>query len=182
MKAAVCYQFGKPLVIEDIQIMPPKKGQVQIRLAATAICGSDVHQVGAEGRGVLPMVAGHESAGYVAKVGEGVSSLKEGDPVVISLISSCGKCHYCSRGQPHLCEDRKSLQLETPLRSGKGEKITNAMNVAGFAEYADVDQSQAVKISSDLAMDRAALLGCGVITASAQPSTWRRSRPAAARS
>jgi S-(hydroxymethyl)glutathione dehydrogenase/alcohol dehydrogenase len=164
MKAAVCYEFGKPLVIEDIQISPPQKGQVQVRLSATAICHSDIHVIRGELGGPPPMVAGHESAGYIAKVGEGVSAVKEGDAVVVSLITSCGKCYYCSRGQPHLCETKKALILDTPLRSKKGDKIANTFNTGTFAEYANVDQSQVVKIAPDLGMAQASLRACGVIT------------------
>jgi S-(hydroxymethyl)glutathione dehydrogenase/alcohol dehydrogenase len=164
MKAAVCYEFGKPLVIEDVQINPPLKGQVQVKLAATAICHSDIHIIRGELGGVLPLVAGHESAGHVARVGEGVISVKEGDPVVVSLIISCGKCFYCVEGQPHLCENKKSLMPDTPLRSKKGDKIANSLNTGTFAEYTNVDQSQVVKIGPEIGLDRAALLACGVIT------------------
>jgi S-(hydroxymethyl)glutathione dehydrogenase / alcohol dehydrogenase len=164
MKAAVCYETGKPLVIEDIQIDPPQKGQVQVRLSATAICHSDIHVLRGELGGVVPLVAGHESAGYVSKVGEGVSSVKEGDAVVVSLIMSCGKCFYCAQGQPHLCEAKKSLQRETSLHSRKGQPIAATFNTGTFAEYTNVDQSQVVKIPADIKMDRAALLACGVIT------------------
>jgi S-(hydroxymethyl)glutathione dehydrogenase/alcohol dehydrogenase len=164
MKAAVCREFGKPLVVEDVQIDPPQRGQVQVRLAATAICHSDIHIIRGELGGAVPLVAGHESAGYVAKVGEGVTSVKAGDPVVVSLIMSCGKCFYCGRGLPHLCEAKKSLQREPSLHSKKGENINASLNTATFAEYSNVDQSQVVKIPAELGMDRAALLACGVIT------------------
>ena len=105
MKAAVCYEFGKPLVIEDIQIDPPQAGEVQVALTATAICHSDVHLV----RGDWdqwstqpPVVAGHEAAGVVAAVGPGVSGVQPGDPVVVSLLRSCGRCFFCTTGQPVL--------------------------------------------------------------------------------
>jgi S-(hydroxymethyl)glutathione dehydrogenase/alcohol dehydrogenase len=164
LKAAVCEEFGKPLVIEEIDIDPPGEGQVKVRLAATAICHSDIHAVRGELFGKLPLLAGHESSGYIAEVGPGVTSLQPGDPVVISLVASCGHCLYCSSGLPHLCEHEWPLDSHSPLRNQRGQPIENMVKVASFAEYAVVDHSQAVKIPGDMPLDRAALLGCGVIT------------------
>ncbi len=164
MKAAVCVQFGQPLKIEDIEMAAPAGGQIKVRLAATAICGSDIHAI----RGALsantPLLAGHESAGYVAEVGAGVTALKAGDRVVISLVASCGHCLYCSGGLPHLCESEFPLKKHSPLHKRNGQSVENLAQVASFAEFALVDQSQAVKIPATIPMDRAALLGCGVIT------------------
>src|SRR5512143_85668 len=95
MKAAVCYEYGKPLVVEDVNLDPPAKGQVKVRLAATAICHSDIHALRGELPFPLPMVAGHESAGYVDEIGPDVTNVKKGDPVVCSLIASCGECISC---------------------------------------------------------------------------------------
>jgi len=91
MKAAVCYAFGQPLTIEEIDIDPPQQGEVKIRLAATAICHSDVHLIRGEWGGRLPVVAGHEAAGIVDAVGENVTLAKPGDAVVVSLLRSCGR-------------------------------------------------------------------------------------------
>jgi S-(hydroxymethyl)glutathione dehydrogenase/alcohol dehydrogenase len=164
MKAAVCYEFGKPLVIEEIDIDPPAEGQVKVRLAATAICHSDIHAIRGELFGKTPLLAGHESSGYVEEVGKNVTSLGPGDPVVISLITSCGHCLYCFTGLPHLCETEFPLDTHSPLRNKRDESIENMARVASFADYALVDQSQVVKIPRGMPMDRAALLGCGVIT------------------
>lgn len=164
MKAAVCYEFGKPLVIEDIEIGSPQEGQVKVRLAATAICHTDVHAIKGEIPVKVPIVVGHESAGYIEEVGGNINSVKPGDAVVISLITSCGKCRSCKTGYPHLCEDRQSLSRESPLRNQKGQKLEVGFNVAGFAEQVIVHESQIAKIPAELPMDRAALLGCGVIT------------------
>jgi S-(hydroxymethyl)glutathione dehydrogenase/alcohol dehydrogenase len=164
MKAAVCNEFGKPLVIEDIEIEPPAEGQVKVRLAATAICHSDIHAIRGELFGKTPLLAGHESSGYIEEVGEKVTSLSPGDPVVVSLIASCGHCLYCATGFPHLCETDFPLATHSPLRNKRGQSLENMVSVASFAEYAIVDQSQVVKIPRGMPMDRAALLGCGVIT------------------
>ena len=99
MKAAVCYDFKKPLVIEDIDIESPRRGEVKVKLAATAICHSDIHVIRGELSMPPPFVAGHESSGYVEEIGEGVTYVKPGDPIVASLMVSCGKCYYCLNGK-----------------------------------------------------------------------------------
>ena len=119
MKAAVCYEFGKPLVVEDVELAPPQKNEVKVRLAATAVCHTDVHQAKGELGGSLPMVLGHESSGYVEEVGEGVTLVKPGDTVVVSLLASCGKCQYCAVGLPHLCVAEWPLNTESRLRNKK---------------------------------------------------------------
>jgi Zn-dependent alcohol dehydrogenase len=164
MKAAVCYEFGKPLVVEDIEPAPPGKGEVKVRLAATAVCHSDIHDIKGELPGPVPFVPGHESAGYVDGTGPGVTSVKEGDPVVVSLLASCGKCYYCVTGSPHLCENRFNPSREPRLRNKKGQPLAQRGSIGGFAEYAIVDESQVVKVPEDMPLDRAALLACGVIT------------------
>ncbi len=163
MKAAVLHDFGKPLVIENIDIESPKAGEVKVRLAATAVCHSDIHVLKGELGGKTPLVAGHESAGYIEEVGEGVTSVKVGDPVVLSLIDHCGVCLYCRTGLPHLCEADMPLRKESRL-SKKGKPVGQVLRTGSFAEYAVVHNSQVVKIPKDMPMDRAALLGCGVIT------------------
>lgn len=164
MKAAVCYEFGKPLVIEDVNLDPPKKEEVKVRLVATAVCHSDIHLVRGELFFKPPIVGGHESAGYVEEVGEGVTSLKPGDPVVVSLVASCGHCHYCIEGQPHLCIYPWPLLTESRLHNKKGQNLAHGFKSATFAEYAVVHQSQLVKIPQDMPMAQASLLACGVIT------------------
>jgi Zn-dependent alcohol dehydrogenase len=164
MKAAVCYEIGKPLVIEDVELTGPGKGDVKIRVAATAICHSDIHDWKGEMPGPTPFIGGHETAGYVDKVGEGVTSVKEGDPVVVSLLASCGKCYYCITGLPHLCENRFNPSREPRLRNKKGQPLSPKGSIGGFAEYVVVDESQVVKVPADMPLDRAALLACGVIT------------------
>jgi S-(hydroxymethyl)glutathione dehydrogenase/alcohol dehydrogenase len=164
MKAAVCYEIGKPLVVEDVTLSEPGKGDVKIRLAATAICHSDIHDMKGELPGPMPFVGGHESAGYIDKVGAGVTSVKVGDPVVVSLLASCGHCYYCMTGLPHLCENRFTPSKEPRLRNKKGQPLSPKGNVGGFAEYVVVNESQVVKVPKEIPLDRAALLACGVIT------------------
>jgi NDMA-dependent alcohol dehydrogenase len=164
MKAAVCYEFNKPLVIDDLEMDRPKKGEVKVRLAATAVCHSDIHFIMGDMGGNVPFVPGHESAGYVEEVGEGVTSVKAGDPVVVSLLRSCGQCLYCRTGRPNLCDAKWPLDSESRMRNKRGQAIGHGLRVASMAEYAMVDRSQVVKIPANMPMDRAALLACGVIT------------------
>jgi len=165
MKAAVCYEFGKPLVVEEIEIDPPQKGEVKVRISATAVCHSDIHLINGEFPGVqLPVVPGHESSGYVTDVGEGVTSVKPGDAVCITMLSPCWKCHYCVTGRPHLCTTRYLLDTERRMHNKRGQKIGMNMKGAGNSEYAIVTENQLVPIPKEISMDSASLLSCGFTT------------------
>ena len=164
MKAAVCYEFNKPLVVEQLELEKPHKGEVKVRMAATAVCHSDIHFICGDMGGKVPFVPGHESAGLIDEVGEGVTSVKAGDPVVLSLLRSCGACVYCKTGRPNMCEAKWPLDSESRMKNKGGQSIGHGLRVASFAEYAVVDQSQVVKIPANMPLDRAALLACGVIT------------------
>jgi len=164
MKAAVCYEFGKPLVVEEVEIDPPQAGEVKVRMTATAICHSDIHALRGEWGGKVPVIAGHEAAGVVQEVGEGVTLTKPGDHVVVSLLRACGRCYYCTTGSPYICEGKFALNKESRLRTLNGDTIMHGIQTAAFAEYAIVDQSQTVPIPKEMPLDRASLLGCGVIT------------------
>ncbi len=164
MKAAVCYVFGKPLLIEDVTLDAPQAGEVRVRIAATGICHSDLHLVAGEWGGTTPVIAGHESSGTVLEVGEGVTAYRAGERVLVTLVRSCGRCFYCTQGLPHRCETIFPLDREPRLRNTKGERIRHGLRTASFAEEVVVHESQLVKIPDDLAMDVAALLACGVIT------------------
>ena len=164
MKAAVCYEFGKPLVIEEVDIAEPAEGEVKVKVASTAICHSDIHDMKGELPGETPFISGHETAGYVDKLGAGVTSVNVGDPVVVSLLASCGKCYYCSTGLPHLCTEKFAPPKSPRLHNKKGDVVGQKGGVGGFAEYVVVKESQLVKIPADMPLDRAALLACGVIT------------------
>lgn len=167
MKAAVCYAYGAPLSVEDLVIDPPARGEVRVRLAATAICHSDIHALRGEwAPDPLPVVYGHEAAGVVEEVGDSVTRARPGDRVVVSLLRSCGRCFYCERGEPHLCEGRAAFALasESRLRNRRGESVHQGISTAAFAEQAIVHESQLVRVPDDLPLDRACLLACGVIT------------------
>jgi S-(hydroxymethyl)glutathione dehydrogenase / alcohol dehydrogenase len=164
VKAAVCRAYDQPLVIEDIEIDPPQTGEVKVEVVACAICHSDVHQIRGDWSAALPLVAGHEAAGVVREIGPGVTGVQVGDHVVMSLLRSCGRCFYCSKGDTHLCEGDFALHHETRLHTKAGEPIIQSIKTAAFAEYAVVDESQLVPIPKEIPLDSASLLACGVIT------------------
>ncbi len=164
MKAAVCYEFGKPLVVEEIEIDPPQVGEIKVKLAACAICHSDIHYMEGAWGGVLPAVYGHEAAGIVEEVGPQVTLIQPGDHVIVSLIRSCGRCYFCSQGQPHMCESTFAMDNESRLHTKAGQPILQGLRIGAFAEYVVVDESQAVQIPKTMALDSASLLACGVIT------------------
>jgi Zn-dependent alcohol dehydrogenase len=164
MRAAVCYEPGKPLLIEDIHIDPPQSGEVKVRLVATAICHSDIHTLRGDWKANFPVVVGHEAAGIVEEVGENVTLTAPGDNVVVSLLRSCGRCFYCLQGQSNLCNGTFALDTESRLHNKQGELIYQGIRTAAFAEYVIVDQSQVVTVPHTIPLEKAALLACGVIT------------------
>jgi Zn-dependent alcohol dehydrogenase len=164
MKAAVCYEFNMPLVIEELAMRPAHPDEVKVKVAATAICHSDIHDLRGDFGGAPPFVGGHETAGHVAEVGADVTSVRPGDPVIVSLLESCGRCFYCMTGRPYFCETKVTYDVKGTLTNRKGEEVIQKARVGGFAEYVLVHESQLVKIDADFPMDLASLLACGVTT------------------
>jgi S-(hydroxymethyl)glutathione dehydrogenase / alcohol dehydrogenase len=163
-RAAVCRAFGKPLRVETVELGDPGPGEVLIRTAACAICHSDIFYIDGAWGGELPAVYGHEAAGVVEAVGEGVTRLKVGDHVVATLIRNCGFCPACAEGAPVFCEEVFPLDRATPLHDEDGKPIVHGLRTGAFAEHMVVDQSQAVAIPRDVPLDSAALIACGVLT------------------
>ncbi len=164
MKAAICYETGKPLVVEDgVTVESPGKGEVKVRVAVTAVCHSDLHFISGEIPSPLPGLPGHETAGYVDEVGEGVIKLKKGDTVVIGTVGSgCGQCYYCTIGARHFCTERDAF-MKPKHKNKKGQPLTlMAGPVGGFAEYTTVPQELVTRVPGDMPLDRACLLACGV--------------------
>ena len=164
MKAAVCREFGAPLVIEEVDLAPPQAGEVKVQVKACGICQSDVHSIEGAWGGTLPAIFGHEAAGVIDAVGPGVDGLRPGQHVVVSLIRSCQRCAFCAHGEPVFCEATFRLDRESPLTGTDGTAITQGMHTAAFAESVVVDASQAVAIPDDVPFDAASLLACAVIT------------------
>jgi len=163
-RAAVCRAFGEPLSIETIELAEPGPGEVLVRMAACAICHSDIFYMDGAWGGELPAVYGHEAAGVVEAVGPGVSRLKPGDHVVATLIRNCGFCPVCAEGAPVFCEEVFPLDKATPLHDGAGKPVVHGLRTGAFAEHIVVDASQAVLIPRDVKLDSAALIACGVLT------------------
>lgn len=164
IRAAVCRDFNAPLTIESVTLADPGPGEVKVAVKACAICHSDI--VFAEGGwgGILPMVLGHEAAGVVEAVGPGVNGIAPGDHVVVTLIRSCGTCHYCSGGHQVLCEEVFPLDETSPLSNERGEALGHGLRTGAFAEKVVVEKSQVAVIPKEIAFDAASLLACGVIT------------------
>lgn len=163
IKAAVCHEFGAPLSIEDIQIAPPGMGEVEVTVDAVAICHSDISYAEGAWGGSLPAVYGHEAAGVVTAVGDGVGTVKLGDSVVVTLIRACGTCPSCAGGKPTICETPYDGD-QGPIKTSDGGKLHQAMASGAFAEKVVVDQSQVVAISDHIPKEAASLIACGVIT------------------
>ena len=163
MKAAVLREFGKPLVIEELEIGAPQAGEIKVKMAACAICHSDIIYADGGWGGTLPLLLGHEAAGVISEVGPGVTRLNVGDHVVVTLIKSCGHCYYCDQGHFTSCETDLS-RGESLLKDGSGDEVLQGLNTGAFAEEVVVDQSQVVVIPKDIPLDSASLLACGVIT------------------
>ena len=164
MKAAVCQEHGQPLVIENLELDGPGPGEVRVKLAACAICHSDIHYVEGAWGGKLPILCGHEASGVVEEVGAGVTGVATGDHVVVTLIRSCGHCFYCHQGDPTQCETKFPLDATSPLRRADGERVAQGIRTGAFAEYVMVHESQLVAIPKTMPLESAAILACGVIT------------------
>lgn len=170
-RAAVLTEVGSPLEIrDDVEVEAPRAGELKIKVAASGVCHSDLSMQNGTLMTPLPVVLGHEGAGVVVEVGEGVTGLAVGDHVVVSWVPQCGECFYCRRGQPQLCElgTRPAATgglLDGTTRLTSGGRPLFQMAAAGtFSEYAVIPEIGAVKIDPDVDLRVAALLGCGVLT------------------
>ena len=166
MKAAVFREVGKPLEIEDVEISKPGPREVLVRTAAAGVCHSDLHFVEGLYPAKLPIVLGHESAGIVEEVGEQVNYVKKGDHVITCLSAFCGECEYCLTGHMSLCDnpDLRRGPDEEPRLAKAGAAMTQFANLSSYAEMMLVHEHALVKVREDMPLDRAALIGCGVIT------------------
>jgi S-(hydroxymethyl)glutathione dehydrogenase/alcohol dehydrogenase len=168
MKAAVLNDYGQPLELEEVRIDPPKPGEVKIRIGATGVCHSDYHVIKGEWKYGLPMILGHEAAGVVETVGQGVSGVKAGDHAVISFRPACGVCRLCAMGRSVLCEghtgDRFKMYDGTARVHRNGQDLLVLARVGSFAEQVVVAAEQVIPVRDDVPMDVLALIGCAVTT------------------
>ena len=170
MQAAVLWAPGVPVEVREVELEPPRAGEVLVRLAACGVCASDLHVVDGDLPEPLPLVLGHEAAGVVVEVGPGVERPAPGDHVVLALVPSCGECASCRRGRRNFCELGATMAATGTLADGTsrlsadGRRLHHFNSVSSFAEYAVVPQSVAVSIRRDVPLDVAALVGCAVLT------------------
>ncbi|MFQ5795091.1 MAG: zinc-binding dehydrogenase [Candidatus Bipolaricaulia bacterium] len=170
MKAAVLYEPKTRLVVEDVEVEEPKPGEVMVRMVAGGVCHSDLHMVKGDLEIPLPAILGHEGAGIVEMVGDGVTTVKKGDHVIPLWRTSCGQCEWCLGGRPALCDVGFQIRSTGRLMDGtsrfrKGEtEIKHALGVSTFASYSVMMEQAVVKIHDDVPLEIAALVGCGVIT------------------
>lgn len=164
MKAAVCREFGQPLIVEDVSLGDLGPTDVHVDVSACAVCHSDIHYAEGAWGGHLPAVYGHEAAGVVTAVGGDAEGVAVGDHVVVTLIRSCHSCSQCERGNLVFCETTFAADQSQRLGNDAGDEIEAAMLCGAFAEEVIVDHSQVVPIPKDLSWEVASLLACGVIT------------------
>ena len=168
-KAAVVYEPGKPIEIEELDLDGPREGEVLIRYTHAGLCHSDVHVAHGDLEARLPMVLGHEGAGIIEEVGVGVTRVKAGDHVVCSFIPNCGVCRYCATGRQSIC-DMGAAILEGYLPgdrwpiSGPRGQYGAMCSIGTFSQYGVIHQTSTVKVDDDLPLDKAVLVGCGVPT------------------
>jgi len=171
MGAEAPYADSQPLRIETLQLEPPGPGELLVRVRAAGICHSDLSVVNGSRPRPLPMVLGHEAAGEVEAIGEGVQDFAVGDRVVFSFVPSCGRCAFCAEGRPVLCAPGAAANAAGTLLSGArrwrdaaGEACHHHLGVSAFAERTVVSERSAVRVDPDLPPEIAALFGCAVMT------------------
>jgi S-(hydroxymethyl)glutathione dehydrogenase/alcohol dehydrogenase len=168
MQAAVFRQPHQPLTIESVDIDRPRRREVLVRTAATGVCHSDLHLVEGNGRFPLgnPYVLGHEGAGIVEAVGEDVTYVKPGDHVVACLSGFCGTCEQCLAGHPNLCTGGITVRdpSSSPRLTLGGKPVVQGFGIASYAERMLLHENSLVRIDPEIPLDRAALVGCGVLT------------------
>jgi S-(hydroxymethyl)glutathione dehydrogenase/alcohol dehydrogenase len=169
-RAAVLWDRNKDWSVEEIDLDPPKAGEVLVTLSGSGLCHSDEHVLTGDLPTALPMVGGHEGAGIVQEVGPGVTDLAPGDKVIFSFVPSCGHCRACTSGMGSICElgqfmrTGRQITDHTARHHARGQDLGLMCLLGTFAEHTVVNQASCVKIDDDLPLDLACLLGCGVIT------------------
>jgi NDMA-dependent alcohol dehydrogenase len=169
-KAAVCTALNEPLEIQELDLEAPRAGEIRVRMGASGVCHSDLSIQNGTLMGAFPMVLGHEGAGVVQELGEGVTNLAVGDHIVVSWVPQCGQCFFCKKGQGFLCEAGGMAMATGGLLDGStrfsraGEPVKQMACSGTFAEEAVIPAIGAVKIPDDVPLEIGALIGCGVLT------------------
>ncbi len=163
MKAAVFFGVGKPVAIEEVSLKDPGAGEVRVALRAAGLCHSDLSVIDGTIPYPVPVVLGHEGAGIVEAVGPGVVSVKEGDAVVLSTLAHCGRCPACEVGKPTQCRNAPNPKDNKPF-TVRGAAAYAFANVSCFVDHTVVREQSAIPIDARVPFDRAALIGCGIMT------------------
>jgi S-(hydroxymethyl)glutathione dehydrogenase / alcohol dehydrogenase len=170
-RAAVAFAPGKPLEIVEIDVAPPKAGEVLVKITHTGVCHTDAFTLsGDDPEGIFPAVLGHEGGGVVVEVGEGVTTLKPGDHVIPLYTAECGKCKFCLSGKTNLCQAVRATQGKGLMPDGttrfsyQGKPIYHYMGTSTFSEYTVVPEISLAKIDPQAPLEKVCLLGCGVTT------------------
>ena len=168
--AAVCRTFGEPLEVVEIDVLAPRANEVLVELAASGVCHTDLTVMRGAVPFPLPIVLGHEGAGVVLSVGDGVTRVQPGDHVVLSWSPQCGTCYWCRRGQAQLCEPGRAAKRAAGMADGTsrfalgGAQVHQLSGLGTFSRVLVVQESAVVPIGTDVPLDVAALIGCGVLT------------------
>jgi S-(hydroxymethyl)glutathione dehydrogenase/alcohol dehydrogenase len=170
-KAAVAWGAGQPLSMEVVDVMPPQKGEVRIKLIATGVCHTDAFTLsGEDPEGIFPCILGHEGGGIVESIGEGVTSVQVGDHVIPLYTPECGECKFCKSGKTNLCQkiretQGKGLMPDGTTRFSKdGVEIFHYMGTSTFSEYTVLPEISLAKVNPEAPLEEVCLLGCGVTT------------------
>jgi S-(hydroxymethyl)glutathione dehydrogenase / alcohol dehydrogenase len=167
--AAVLHDVNKPYSIETVELDPPRRGEVLVKVGAAGVCRSDLHFQKGEATIALPAVLGHEGSGTVSAIGEGVTLVKPGDRVILSFVPNCGHCPSCETGRPYLCDEHarttgKLFDNTSRLHTLAGQDLTHMGKVACFADHAVVPEAGCIPAPAGLDFPQMALIGCSVTT------------------
>jgi S-(hydroxymethyl)glutathione dehydrogenase/alcohol dehydrogenase len=170
-RAAVAFEANKPLEIVEVDLAPPKEGEVLVKIVATGVCHTDAYTLsGADPEGLFPTILGHEGGGIVEAVGPGVTGLEVGDHVIPLYTAECGKCKFCTSGKTNLCGAVRETQGKGVMPDGtsrfsyKGQPLYHYMGCSTFSEYTVLPEISLAKIPKEAPLDKVCLLGCGVTT------------------
>ncbi len=170
-RAAVAWEAGQPLEIEEVDVAGPKAGEVLIRMIATGVCHTDAFTLsGSDPEGIFPSILGHEGGAIVEEVGEGVTSVAPGDHVIPLYTAECGNCKFCTSGKTNLCSSVRETQGRGVMPDGttrfkcKGKEVFHYMGTSTFSEYSIAAEVSLAKVNNQAPLDKVCLLGCGVTT------------------
>jgi S-(hydroxymethyl)glutathione dehydrogenase / alcohol dehydrogenase len=180
IRAAVLHEFGKPLVVQELSLDPPREGEIRVRMVASGVCHSDLHVVDGIHPTSLPVVLGHEGAGIVEDLGPGVTGLEPGDHVLLTWLPYCGHCRECVHGRPNICENTAwydATMEDGTCRFGLDGEPVHHYNTSSFAERSVVPARTAIKVDPSLPLSELALMGCAVMTGVGAVLNTARVRP-----